>query len=163
VEALRQRALVHRQPDSAFDDTAEEVFHHRLLQQVTYDTVLRPMRRAGHAAAARWLAERVGDRPAEYLAITAEHYDRAGDAEQALRYLTRSAREAQRRFANSAARPTWSAHCPARCCCADVRAPCCWTKLALADVTGDRACRNGLPRTLEAGRATDDAHRSCPR
>ncbi len=140
VEALRQRSLVHRQPESAFDDTTEEAFHHHLLQQVTYDTVLRPMRRAGHAATARWLAERVGDRPAEYLAITAEHYDRAGDAEQALRYFTRAASEAQRRFANSAAQTYLErALSSPGAAAADVRAPLLDKLASLADVTGDRA------------------------
>ena len=100
MPALRGRALVHSRDLSAFEGTQEESFHHHLLQQVTYDTVLKPMRRAGHAAAALWLAERVGDRPAEYLAITAEHYERAGDHVRALVYLRRAAIDAESRFAN---------------------------------------------------------------
>ena len=161
VEALRQRALVHLQPDSAFDDTAEEAFHHRLLQQVTYDTVLRPMRRAGHAAAARWLAERVGDRPAEYLAITAEHYDRAGDAEQALRYFTRAASEARRRFANSAALAYLQrALANPGAAEAGVRAPLLGKLASLADVTGDRALQEQACREqLVQAEQLDDAYR----
>ncbi|MEO7336909.1 MAG: tetratricopeptide repeat protein, partial [Caldimonas sp.] len=45
----------------------------------------------------------VGDRPAEYLAITAEHYERAGDHAKALDYFHRAARDAQKRFANQSA------------------------------------------------------------
>ncbi len=103
LPALRERALVHAREGSAFEDTAEDAFHHHLLQQVTYDTVLKPARRAGHAAVAQWLAERVGDRPAEYLAVTAQHYERAGDDALAVQYFRRAAEDAQRRFANQAA------------------------------------------------------------
>lgn len=103
VPSLRERALIHRRERSAFEGTEEESFHHHLLQQVTYDTVLKPARRAGHAAAARWLAERLGDRPAEYLAITGDHYEKAGDSTRALEYFVRAAEDAQNRFANQAA------------------------------------------------------------
>ncbi|MEO8133767.1 MAG: hypothetical protein ABI831_07315, partial [Betaproteobacteria bacterium] len=102
MPALQRRSLVLRHADSAFDGTSEEAFHHHLLHQVTYDMVLKAARRAGHARAARWLAERVGDRPAEYLAITAEHYERAGDDAKAFDYFDRAAHDAQRRFANQA-------------------------------------------------------------
>ncbi|MBL8360933.1 MAG: AAA family ATPase [Rubrivivax sp.] len=100
VPALQRRELVHPRDSSAFEGTAEAAFHHHLLHQVTYDTVLRPVRRAGHAAAAQWLAERVADRPAEYLAITGEHYERAGDLERAFDYYARAAHDAAARFAN---------------------------------------------------------------
>ena len=103
VPALQRRALIHQRERSAFEDTPEEAFHHHLLQQVTYDTVLKPARRAGHAAAAQWLAQRLGDRPAEYLAITGDHYEKAGDLVRALDYFVRAADDAQRRFANQAA------------------------------------------------------------
>ncbi len=103
MPALQGRALIQRRDTSAFEGTQEEAFHHHLLQQVTYDTVLKPARRAGHAAAAQWLAERVSDRPAEYLAITGEHYERAGDHVRALDYFHRAAIDAQARFANPAA------------------------------------------------------------
>ena len=103
IPALEARSLIQRHAGSAFEGTPEEAFHHHLMQQVTYDTVLKPARRAGHAAAAQWLAERVGDRPAEYLAITGEHYERAGDYARALDYFHRAAFDAQGRFANQAA------------------------------------------------------------
>ena len=103
VPSLRKRVLIHRRERSAFEGTQEDSFHHHLLQQVTYDTVLKPARRAGHAAAAQWLAARLGDRPAEYLAITGDHYEKAGDSARALDYFVRAAHDAQSRFANQAA------------------------------------------------------------
>jgi len=100
---LRQRSLVHRRSQSTFEGAAEEAFSHHLLQQVTYDTVLKSARLAGHAAAAAWLAQRVGQRASEYLAITADHYERAGDHVRAYEFLTRAARAAAERFANATA------------------------------------------------------------
>ena len=103
IPTLRGRALVRQQAQSAFEGTTEEAFAHHLLQQVTYDTVLKTARRAGHAAAAQWLAERVGERASEYLATTAEHYERAGDHERAFEYIVRAARSAEGRYANATA------------------------------------------------------------
>ncbi|MEO8061017.1 MAG: adenylate/guanylate cyclase domain-containing protein [Burkholderiales bacterium] len=103
---LQRKAMVHLRPVSAFEGTREEGFHHHLLHQVTYDTLLKAERRAGHAQAARWLAERVGDRMAEYLALTGEHYERAGDAARAIDWLERAAVAAEERFANTMALAT---------------------------------------------------------
>ena len=103
IPTLRGRALVRQQAQSAFEGTTEEAFAHHLLQQVTYDTVLKTARRAGHAAAAQWLADRVGERASEYLALIAEHYERAGDHERAFDYLLRAAEAAAERYANDTA------------------------------------------------------------
>jgi predicted ATPase/class 3 adenylate cyclase len=103
IPALRGRSLIVHHQNSAFEGTSEEAFHHHLLHQVTYETVLKSARRAGHARVAGWLAERVGDRPAEYLAITAMHYERAGDDAQAFDYFDRAAHDARGRYANQAA------------------------------------------------------------
>ncbi len=101
LPALRHKALVQPRGTSAFEGTREQMFHHHLLHQVTYDTVLKAARREGHAKAALWLADRVGDRTSEYLAVTAEHYDRAGDKAQAIDYFERAIREAARRDAHT--------------------------------------------------------------
>jgi hypothetical protein len=95
--------MVEARSESAFSGTREESFQHHLLHQVTYDTVLRAERRDAHARTAAWLAERVGDREAEYLAVTAEHYDRAGDKTRAIEWYWRAARAATRRFASGTA------------------------------------------------------------
>lgn len=102
LPALQRKAMVQTRADSAFAGTREESFQHHLLHQVTYDTVLRAERRDAHARTAAWLAERVGDREAEYLGVTAEHYERAGDHERALDWYDRAAAAASRRYANQA-------------------------------------------------------------
>ena len=103
LPALQGKALVQRREGSAFEDTAEEAFRHHLLHQVAYETVLKAERRAGHAAAARWLAARVNDRSGEHLATTAQHFLQAGDSAQAARWLADAAEHAALRFDNRTA------------------------------------------------------------
>ena len=78
LPALHKKALVQVRPVSTIEHTAEEAFDHHLLHQVSYGTVLKPERRVAHARAAAWLTEHVGDRSDAYLAITAQHHERAG-------------------------------------------------------------------------------------
>ncbi len=103
LPALQGRGLVVARAHSAFSDTQEQAFHHQLLHDVTYDTVLKAERREGHARVAAWLAERVADRAGEFLGITAAHFERAGDSAQALEYYDRARDDAAGRFAHSAA------------------------------------------------------------
>lgn len=102
LPALHGRRLVQPRSGSAFAQSHELAFQHQLLHEVTYDTVLAPARRAGHARVARWLAERVADRAGEFLGITAEHFERAGDSENALEYYDRARADAELRFAREA-------------------------------------------------------------
>ena len=103
LPALQRKAMVQLRPASTFDGTAEESFHHHLLHQVSYETVLKSERRAAHARAAAWLTERVGARSDEYLAITAEHHERAGAHALAADWYERAALMARKRHATRAA------------------------------------------------------------
>lgn len=103
LEDLRRRNLVFLRPESTFEDTQEESFQHHLLHQVTYNTVLKAERRHAHSRAAKWLAERVSHRRAEYLGVTAEHYERSGETAAAIEWYKRATEEALARFANGAA------------------------------------------------------------
>jgi len=103
LPALQKKALVHAQPVSTVEHTTEEAFEHHLLHQVSYDTVLKPDRREAHARAAAWLTERVGARSDEFLAITAQHHERAGQAAQAADCYERASEKAYLRSASQAA------------------------------------------------------------
>ena len=103
LPVLQAKAMVEPDAESTFASSREERFHHHLLHQVTYDTVLKAERRAGHARAAQWLAERVGDREAEYLAVTAEHYDRAGDKARAIEWYWKAQQSASDGYAHATA------------------------------------------------------------
>ena len=103
LPALIARSLVTRHTESAFEGCAELRFFHPLLHEVTYGTVLKAPRRAGHAHAARWLAARVGERAGEFLGLTAEHFDRAGESAAALDWFERASLDSIRRSAYEAA------------------------------------------------------------
>ncbi len=100
---LAGRGFVQAHERSAFDGSSEYGFQHALLHEVTYGTVLKPQRREGHGLCAQWLAARVGERGNEFVAVTADHFERAGDSSSALRYFDRAAGEALARDAHSAA------------------------------------------------------------
>jgi tetratricopeptide (TPR) repeat protein len=103
LPALQRAAIVRDRGRSEFKGTAEHQFDHHLLHQVTYDTLLKAERRQGHSAAARWLAERTQGRGAEFLAMTGEHAERAGETALAVDCFEQAGTEAQKRFANAAA------------------------------------------------------------
>ena len=140
LPALVQRGMVQRRLTSAFEGSVEESFHHHLLHQVSYDTVLPSVRREGHSRAAAWLADRVGDRAAEYLAVTADHYERAGDLPRAFDWYQRAAVHASKRHANTLA----ELYCQRALCLrfepdARLRFALQMTRTRVSDVVGDRA------------------------
>lgn len=104
LPALQRKGMLQSRAQSRFEGSAERAFHHHLLHQVTYDTLLKSARRSGHARAAAWLQARAGDRSEEILAITAEHFERAGDSAGALRWFARAAQQASSVDATQAAR-----------------------------------------------------------
>jgi hypothetical protein len=84
LPALQRAAFVKARDSSDFEGTPERQFDHHLLHQVTYDTLLKAERKLGHGAAARWLQERTQGRGAEFLAMTGEHAERAGETALAI-------------------------------------------------------------------------------
>ena len=82
LPALQRAAFVQQRLASDFEGTTERQFDHHLLHQVTYDTLMKSERRLGHGAAARWLAQRTQGRGAEFLAMTGEHAERAGETDR---------------------------------------------------------------------------------
>jgi class 3 adenylate cyclase/tetratricopeptide (TPR) repeat protein len=160
LAGLQRRGWLQAHQSSAFDDTAERQFDHHLLHQVTYETVLKAERRRGHAAVARWLAERTAGRGPEFLAITGEHAERAGDDALAIDCYERAAAEAQQRFAN-----TLAVDCLQRAlklmAAADVkpRLRLLNTLRGLADLTGNRELqRHTIDDTLSLLAAHPDPH-----
>ena len=103
LPALSQRELALPQAKSAFEGTREYSFRHHLLHQVTYGTVFKPDKREAHGHAARWLQGRSQGRENELASQIAEHFERAGDKEQAIVCWLRAAEDASRREADTAA------------------------------------------------------------
>ncbi len=104
LPALERRELVQRHSDDAAPDNVREfAFSHKILHDVTYDTVLKRRRRELHARAADWLAGRSLARASEWLGAAAEHYALAGNLAQAVEFFARAAEHARSRNAHETA------------------------------------------------------------
>ena len=99
LATLPQRELITPHVASAFEGLREYAFRHHTLHQVTYDTVLKRIKRTAHAKVAQWLTSRPG---IAHLDLIAEHYERAGDSDKACEYFTLAAESASARYANEA-------------------------------------------------------------
>jgi predicted ATPase len=99
LEALRGKELVYRREAAAFAGTREYTFKHALLRDVTYESVLKRERREYHRRAAEWLARHSGGRVGEYAGLIAEHFERAGAAEDAAEWYGRAGRQARETYA----------------------------------------------------------------
>ncbi len=88
--------------DGSGETLSEFAFTHQVLQQVTYDTLLKRTRAALHGKVATWLASQSGVRAKDFLGATAEHFQKAGNLEQACEYFARAAEHAAERYAHAA-------------------------------------------------------------
>ena len=100
---LRRREMIFQREPSAFAGTQEYIFKHALLREVTYESVLKRLRRVYHGLVAEWLMNRSGDRLEEYTGLIADHLEQAGRSAEAVPYLRRAGEQAQARFANAEA------------------------------------------------------------
>jgi class 3 adenylate cyclase/tetratricopeptide (TPR) repeat protein len=94
---LQSRGLVDAQPESSFAGESEWSFHHSLLQQVTYESMLKRERKTLHKAAAAWLeahAQRAG-RLDEFVGTLGEHAERAGEMTAAADWYMRAGERAK--------------------------------------------------------------------
>lgn len=97
--ALGRRELVYPREETAFEGTHEYVFKHALLRDVTYESVLRRLRRTYHRRSAEWLIYAGGDRVDEFADLIAAHYAAAGDEHDEARWQARAGKHAAARFA----------------------------------------------------------------
>ncbi len=102
LPAVARREFVVAHESGNIDDAREFAFRHHLLHQVTYDTVLKRMRRECHARAAAWLSSLSGARANDFLGATAEHFAQAGDTRNACEFYARAAEHAATRYAHDA-------------------------------------------------------------
>ncbi len=83
LDKAQDRELLFRLPSSSFADSSEYRFKHALLRDVAYESILKRDRPALHARAARWLESICGARRNEYLVELAQHYQQAGQMDEA--------------------------------------------------------------------------------
>jgi predicted ATPase/class 3 adenylate cyclase len=118
LPALCQRSLLHMRSPGAADrlvatsglslatpsvtPAAEFAFAHVILQQVSYQRLLRAERQALHAAAGQWYASLETARAVDFFALAAEHFEQAGRLPQALHYRVLACENLAQRFAHDA-------------------------------------------------------------
>lgn len=103
LQVLCNKELVFNRTQSSFAGAREYLFKHALLRDVTYEQVLKTQRRIYHHQSALWLIEKSHDRANEYAGVIAEHFDHAGDLEQAIEWYMRAGRAAADTFVYEAA------------------------------------------------------------
>jgi tetratricopeptide (TPR) repeat protein len=81
----------------------EYAFKHVLTQEAAYNGLLRRERRAIHRRAAEALERLYSERLEEQLGVLAHHWEGAGEAERAVRYLRQAGEQAADQYANEEA------------------------------------------------------------
>ena len=94
LEALEDRGLIVRHPQSTVAGDVEYGFKHVLIRDGAYGTMPRAARRELHGAIARYLEDRLTDRP-DLGWLLAHHWTQAGDPARAITYLLAAAQRAQ--------------------------------------------------------------------
>jgi class 3 adenylate cyclase/tetratricopeptide (TPR) repeat protein/ribosomal protein L40E len=103
LAALQGREMVFPQATSAIVGAHEYLFKHALLREVTYEGVLKRVRRVYHGLVAEWMMAQTGEREREYTGLLADHLALAGRTEEAAIYLRRAAEQAVAAYANAEA------------------------------------------------------------
>jgi class 3 adenylate cyclase/predicted ATPase len=110
LRSLQPRGFVDVEPESSFEGETEWSFHHTLLRDVAYESVLRRERAALHRAAAAWLeqqARRAG-RLEEFAGLVGEHAERAGETSAATDWYLQAGERARAQGAVREARQLFS-------------------------------------------------------
>jgi len=98
---LQPRGFIEAQPESAFHGDTEWSFHQNLLQEVTYESVLKRERSELHKVAAGWLERqaRQAGRLDEFAGLLGDHYKRAGELSAAAEWYLLAGKRAFRQGA----------------------------------------------------------------
>ena len=106
LQPLQPRGFVEAQPESSFEGETEWSFHHTLLRDVTYESVLKRERAALHKAAAAWLEEQASraGRLEEFAGLLGEHAERAGEMTAAADWYLQAGERAKAQGATAEAR-----------------------------------------------------------
>jgi class 3 adenylate cyclase len=100
LPALVRRELTLPREQTSLDGVDEYGFKHQILHEVTYDTVLKRMRRDLHLRAAEWFAGLTGVRATGLLGSAAWHFERGGEPLRAAEFYARAAEESRKRYAH---------------------------------------------------------------
>lgn len=99
---LEGNGLVFHRGASSFSGMKEFIFKNALLQDVTYESVLKQYRRIYHEQVADWLVEHA-DRVSEFAGRIAEHYEVAEKHTQSAYWYAHAGKQAEKTYALDAA------------------------------------------------------------
>jgi tetratricopeptide (TPR) repeat protein len=99
LAGLQGRELIFRKDHSAFSGTTEFMFKHAVLRDVTYERLLKRLRRIYHLQVAEWLYDHSGGRVGEFAGRIGEHFERAGELIGAANWYASAGRQAQDTYA----------------------------------------------------------------
>ncbi|MGD2145819.1 MAG: ABC transporter substrate-binding protein, partial [Anaerolineae bacterium] len=103
LSALRGREMVFQRETTAFAGAQEYLFKHNVLREVTYESLLKRLRRVYHGLVADWLIDQSGERVGEHTGLIADHLELAGRSEEAIDYLLEAGDRARRLYAHQEA------------------------------------------------------------
>jgi predicted ATPase len=97
LRQLQPRGLIDYQPESSFEGDSEWSFHHNLLREVTYDSILKRERASLHRAAAAWLEAqaRQAERLDEFAGLLGTHTELGGEPHTAAHWFARAGERAR--------------------------------------------------------------------
>jgi ABC-type oligopeptide transport system substrate-binding subunit/class 3 adenylate cyclase/tetratricopeptide (TPR) repeat protein len=107
LSALRGREMVFQRETSAIAGAQEYIFKHAVLREVTYESLLKRLRRVYHGLVADWLMEQGGERVGEYTGLIADHLELAGRTAEATDYLLEAGDRARGLYAHQEAIGTY--------------------------------------------------------
>jgi tetratricopeptide (TPR) repeat protein len=103
LTSLRGRELIYRREESTFAGTLEYLFKHDVLREVTYESVVKQLRKNYHGLVADWLIANSGERLNEHSGLIAEHLLLAGRKDPACEYFFQAGESAMASYANAEA------------------------------------------------------------
>jgi class 3 adenylate cyclase/tetratricopeptide (TPR) repeat protein len=159
VPQLEQNGLIFRVDGERSGTPADYAFHHALVQDTLYGSLLTPQRATLHQKAAEALEESYGEKTADVADVLAHHYARTQRSEKAVYYLSLAAKKNLRVFSLAEAQAQLDqalARIEAEPACADDKLlaeivvdrlmVCCWE----ADFTGMAEIAERYRQRLEA-------------
>jgi class 3 adenylate cyclase/tetratricopeptide (TPR) repeat protein len=103
LQVLRARELIFQYGDAVASKIPEFIFKNTILHNVTYESVLLRLRPVYHHQAAQGLIEISGERVNEYAGRVGEHYELAGEYQQAAYWYGKAGKQAQITYETDAA------------------------------------------------------------
>ncbi|MCJ7657705.1 MAG: AAA family ATPase [Anaerolineales bacterium] len=103
LSELRSRELIFSREESAFAEAGEYIFKHAMLREVTYESVLKRLRKIYHGLVAEWLIQHSSKRAGENSGLIANHLELAEKTGMATIYLFEAGKNAAGRYAHSEA------------------------------------------------------------